>query len=242
MSCIPSGSSRRHWLIGLGLALMLPACDAYEPTLIRDAVVQLSFEKDLSNIGGATISLKAHDGKAVFRKSETGSALFAQGDGSWVEATSATHLMFGDVVEVSFDFNRANWTNPYKAGSATQTLVAISGRGEGKIQHLAFNISAGAVPLLYVVVEGADGKNHRLTSPAGAVSSGWRQARLKVDKQAERVSFYLDNTLVAESDVIPAVLQNGIDRIKFGTWHKKNQAYRGHIDNFVIREISQSDA
>jgi len=34
------------------------------------------------------------------------------------------------------------------------------------------------------------------------------------------------------------VIHSGIDRIKFGTWHKKNQAYRGEIDNFLIRVAS----
>ncbi|MEO1240730.1 MAG: hypothetical protein AAFX54_02380 [Pseudomonadota bacterium] len=226
-------------LAGALIALSVYACDSYEVTPVTDAAVHLPFETSLENIGPAPMTVEAHDGKAAYKKSKTGRALFAQGDGGWVEATPAEKLMLGDVVEISFDFNRADWTNPYKAGSATQTLVAISGRSEKKIQHLAFNISVGSVPSLYAVIEDADGEKHRLTAPAGAVSPGWHQARLYVDRRAGRASFYLDETLVAEEAVMPAVLINGIERIKFGTWHKKNQAYRGHLDNFVIRDIRE---
>lgn len=226
-------------LAGALIALSVYACDSYEVTTVTDAVVHLPFETSLDNIGPALMTAEVHDGKAVFKKSGTGRALFAQGDGGWVEAAPAEKLMLGDVVEISFDFNRADWTNPYKAGSATQTLVAISGRSEKKIQHLAFNVSTVSVPSIYAVIEDADGKNHRLSAPAGAVSPGWHQARLYIDRRTGRSSFYLDETLVAEEDVTPAVLINGVERIKFGTWYKKNQAYRGHLDNFVIRDIGE---
>lgn len=231
--------SNCRFTAGFIAIIALQACDSYEVAPALDAVVHLPFETSLENIGPAPMTVEAHDGKAAFKKSKTGRALFAQGDGGWVEATPAEALMLGDVVEISFDFNRADWTNPYKAGSATQTLVAISGRSEKKIQHLAFNISVGSVPSLYAVIEDADGENHRLAAPAGAVSPGWHQARLYVDRRAGRASFYLDETLVGEEAVVPAVLINGIERIKFGAWYKKNQAYRGHLDNFVIRNIGE---
>lgn len=231
--------ARFKLLAGALIALPVYACDSYEVTPVTDAVVHLPFEATLDNVGPASMTVEAHDGKAAFKKGKTGRALFAQGEGGWVEAAPAEKLMLSDVVEISFDFNRADWTNPYKAGSATQTLVAISGRSEKKIQHLAFNISTGSVPSLYAVIEDADGENHRLAAPAGAVSPGWHRARLYVDRRAGRASFYLDETLVAEEEVTPAVLINGVERIKFGTWYKKNQAYRGRLDNFVIRDIDE---
>ncbi|MEM9616431.1 MAG: hypothetical protein AAF936_00585 [Pseudomonadota bacterium] len=231
--------TRRKLLAGVLIALSANACDSYEVTPVMDAVVHLPFEATLDNVGSAPITAEAHDGKAAFKKSKTGRALFAQGEGGWIEAASAEKLMLGDVVEISFDFNRADWTNPYKAGSATQTLVAISGRSEKKIQHLAFNISTGPVPSLYAVIEDTDGENHRLADPAGVVTPGWHRARLYVDRRSGQTSFYLDETLVAKEEVTPAVLINGVERIKFGTWYKKNQAYRGHLDNFVIRNIGE---
>ncbi len=49
---------------------------------------------------------------------------------------------------------------------------------------------------------------------------------------------YIDGERIDCIKAVPTVIHNGIDRIKFGTWYKKNQAYRGEIDNFLILDAN----
>ena len=219
----------------------LLSCEAYEPTGDPNAFLQLPFEGNLENIGGATIEGAAYDGKTSFKRGRQGKALFTKGDGSWIEYRTPQKIVVGDVVEISFSFKRSKWSNSYVAGSSAKTIAAISGKGAEKIQHVIFNISSGDEPSMYIYIEDQDGNRERLRSEPGTVSMGWHSAKLVVDKPAGTSSFFLDDRLSATADIVPAVLINGFDSVKLGTWHKKNQAYRGRIDDFVIRDMFKAD-
>jgi hypothetical protein len=103
-----------------------------------------------------------------------------------------------------------------------------------KISHISFNIANGSSPNLQIAFEDTGGKKHRLRSEQGLVENDWHNVRLRINKQAKETLLYLDGERIDCIKAVPTVIHNGIDRIKFGTWYKKNQAYRGEIDNFLI--------
>lgn len=211
-----------------------PSEQAVDP---HDAV-HLAFEGDLKNLGWAGVTPTAESKKAKFRRGPTGKALYPLGDGTWIEYRTTKKLALGDRVSISFDYKPEKWENPYGPGSATKTIVVVSGRRPDRIQHVAFAISNGAAPIFQAQFEDADKESHRLTAEPGMASSDWNSVRLDIDRAANATQLYLNGALVASVDAVPAAIENGIDVLKFGTWYKKNQAYRGYIDNFVIADLS----
>lgn len=219
----------------IALVLILAGCSTPEPPVIESASVQLNFENNLVNLGSATVRDQAHDGSAEFAESKTGDALFCPGDGRWIEFETKDKILFDSTGEISFDFRRDDWINPYKKGSATQTAVVVSSRTPERIWHISFNIANGPKPILSVAFKDAQGQTHRLHSKNGLEATQWHHVGLRF--QDGKSQLYVNGNLDASEKAEPAVLLNGIDRIKVGTWHKQNQAYRGSIDNLVIREM-----
>ncbi len=222
----------------LVVVLTLIGCNRYEPIATDGALIQLDFERSLGNIGSVAILGQSHDGEPEFSRGKHGQALFSLGDGRWVEFEIAEAISTRNTVEISFDFRRADWVNPYKKGSVTQTVAVISSVTPTKISHISFNIANGSDPNLETAFADTDGKKHRLRSKQGLGESDWHNVRLRVDQQANVTELYVDGVRVDSIKAVPNVIHNGFDRIKLGTWHKKNQAYRGEIDNFLILEAN----
>lgn len=224
--------------VGLLFAVFLAACDGYTPEPVADAVIQLPFEDDLSNLAPLALRGEAHDSRAAYADSETGTALETFGKGGWIEIHPEEPVRIRGSMEVSFDFKRADWINPYKSGSASQTMVHLRGRSPKKIVHLTFGIRPGNEPALTAFIEGTGGQKHRFRARK-PLTLGWHTARLLFDADAKQVTLFLDDEKVDSVSTTPLVYTAGIDRIKFGTWFKKNQAYKGLIDNFVLRDIAR---
>ncbi len=230
----------------MGLAVVIAAAlwiftsrqNSYEPGIIPGAHLHLAFEGTLDNIGRDTAISRTRDGGVVYAEGPTGASFYAQGDGSYLEIDTPDMRDFADVVEISFDFRADDWTNPYENGAAVKTIAVVTGRSGDRLRHAVFNISSGNNPSLSVSIEAADGAKERLTSPSGEVSTHWHAVRLRIDREAERSSLYLDDTLIGEARIVPSVITNGIDRVQVGTWYRQNQAYRGLIDNLVIRDVT----
>ncbi len=218
------------------LVLTLTGCSGLEPTATDRALIRIDFESNLGSLGSAAISGQSHDGEPEFNMGKNGQALFSLGDGRWVEFESAETISIDNTAEISFDFRRADWVNPYRNGSGTQTAAVISNVSPRKISHISFNIANGSNPNLQVAFDDIDGKKYRLRSEQGFVEDDWHNVRLRINTQAEETLLYLDGIRIDSIKAVPIVIHNGIDRIKFGTWYKKNQAYRGEIDNFLILE------
>lgn len=220
------------------LVLTLTGCGSYKPIATDDVLVRIDFERSLDSLGSAAISGQSHDGEPEFNKGKNGEALYSLGDGRWVEFESAETISINNTVEISFDFRRADWVNPYKNGSGTQTAAVISSVSPKKISHISFNIANGSNPNLRIAFEDTEAKKQRLYSEQGLVENDWHNVRLRINTQAEETLLYIDGVRIDSINAVPTVIRNGIDRIKFGTWYKKNQAYRGEIDNFLILEAN----
>ena len=104
------------------------------------------------------------------------------------------------------------------------------------MNHLSFGFKPGASLYFYVTFRDSENKYHTIRSREGTVRFAWHEVKLRVHMNAGVTILYFDGYLVGQKSVVPVALSNGIDGIVFGTWYKKNQAYRGLIDDFVIRE------
>ena len=207
-----------------------------------DSPIYLPFEKSLENLGNVTTRGDVHNGEIKYQESPQGMALQTQGDGSWVAVYPKKKIEVVDIVEISFSFKRDNWENPYVAGSGSQTIATVSGKDEKRINHLSFGFYPGASLAFYVSFTDEKNKYHTITTREGAASFDWHQVKLRVDMQEGVTLLYFDGELVDQKSRVPVALIKGIDRIIFGTWFRKNQAYRGLIDDFVIRDIRISRA
>jgi len=101
-----------------------------------------------------------------------------------------------------------------------------------------FNLSNGNEPILSVALQDKTGAKDKLKSSAGVVTMDWHHVRLVVDQTSETSELFLDGELIAKSEIVPSVVSDGVDRVRIGTWHRQNQAFRGLIDNFVIRDAA----
>lgn len=213
------------------------APDVYEPIAAEGALVQLDFEASLETLGSAPIVGEAHGGDAQFDDGISGKALYSVGDGRWVYFETVSTITIGNAVNIAFDFKPAEGINPNRKGRGTQTVAVISSASPAKIWHISFNVLAGSRnPYLYVNFDDTDGNKYKLRSKDGSVGTDWHNVQLHIDRQAQETKLYIDGALIDSETAVPTVVDNGIDRIKLGTWHKQNQAYRGHIDNFAISE------
>lgn len=225
-------------LIGLLLALLILACDSYQPTPNANALIQLPFENSLDNIGTAMIVGKVLEGNVGYSASPQGKAIHMQGDGGWVEFGPASTIRLHRSIEVSFDFKRDNWDNPYKKGSVLQTIATLSGKGQDRIEHLSFAFTPGNHLSFSIYFRDRQGNRHNMRTPPGVVTLDWHQVRLEIDTEAQETRLYIDNELRDREEAIPSIVVHGIDRVKLGTWYKRNQAYRGLVDNFMVLDKS----
>ncbi|MBG6201535.1 hypothetical protein IWQ48_002673 [Labrenzia sp. EL_13] len=209
---------------------------------IEGAYVQLGFEGTVDTIGEIDLHPQSVDGKAVFSTGKTGQAYFAQGDGRYVEIKTPDVISLSERVDISFDIKAEDWTNPYEKSAPVKTVAVVSGKSGDRIRHVIFNLSNGEEPVLSVAMEDVTGSKARLASGPGAMTLNWHQVRLVIDRTSEKTQLYLDGALVTETGIVPAVVSHGMDRVKIGTWYRRNQAFRGLLDNFVIRDAMRDGA
>ncbi|MET1416020.1 LamG-like jellyroll fold domain-containing protein [Roseibium sp. HPY-6] len=226
---------------GVALIALWPRGDnvqAYLPAPIEGAYVQLAFEGSLDTLGALNVSAQSRDGDAVFSPGPTGSAYFAQGDGRYLELATPDLNTLARRIDISFDLKAEEWTNPYEKSAPVKTIAVVSGKSGDRIRHVIFNLSSGDRPTLSVSVEDENGSKDRLVAERGAFTMAWHRIRLVIDQGEDSTQLYLDGELVAKSEVIPSIVSHGVDRVKIGTWYRQNQAFRGHVDNFVIRDAT----
>lgn len=232
---------RGFMFYGLFSALLLLACDSYQPTPNANALIQLPFENSLDNLGTAVISgevFEVEEGDIDYRAGPQGKAIHMPGNGGWVEFRPISPVTLYRSIHVSFGFKRDDWENPYKKGAVLQTIATLSGTGQDRIEHLSFAFTPGNQRSFSVHFRDQQGNRHRMRTPPGLVTREWHQVRLEIDTEAQETRLYIDNQLLGKKAAIPSIVVHGIDRVKLGTWYKRNQAYRGLIDNFMVLDKS----
>ncbi len=231
------GGYLKKFILVVVIAGLLSACGG--PSSEDDAAIEwlhLPFDGSLHNNGYAATQGEVFAGEIEYRPGVMGEALFTQGDGSWVEIKADPPILPGNTIEIGFNFRREDWKNPYKSGSGVQTLVSFSGRDEKRIWHLSFSYRPGdRASSLAIAFKDENGRFRRMKSKPGSVGLGWHKVGLSIDRESGETRLYLDDVLVDSGDFIPQVMNVGVRKIKLGTWYKQNQAYRGLIDELVMK-------
>ena len=222
----------------IALWLLRPSAPAYTPTPDPRAYLQFAFEGNLDTLAPTPVEASVIDGDLVYGEGTTGQTFAAQGDGSALVITTRDLYDLAEVVEITLDFRPEAWTNPHKGSAAVQTMVVLSGRSGEKLRHLTIDLPAHTSPEFRVTFEDIEGAKHTLTTPAADFELEWHNVRIRANRASGRTEVFLNGTSIGTLEALPSGITHGIDTIKLGTWFRQNQAFRGQIDNLIIRDAS----
>lgn len=222
-------------LTGVAVWLTVERDIVAPPEPIADAQLQLTFEDTLGSLSDTEITTFVRDGRAAYAMGQTGLAFQAEGDGSRLDIAFHTPVEITGPTEIAFDFRAEDWTNPYSPGAAAQTMAVVTGRIGGKLSHVVFNLSPRPGRTLTVSFETANGHSVKFSPSRDRIGTDWHSVRLVFDPETRTSELWLDGKRVVSAPLVPAIAHHRIDRLQIGTWHRQNQAYRGLIDNFVLR-------
>ncbi len=226
-------------LTGATFWLLSEPGQTYEPKLDPKAYFQFAFENNLENLSGPSFDAAIENGSAAFGSGPTGQSYHSQGDGSALVILTPDLNNLAEAVEIEFDFLVEDWINPYEQSAPVQTMLVLSGKSGDKIRHLRIEISTAGAPKFRVGAESAKGEKAVVIAAPGDLMERWHNVRVLVDRTRPETGVFLNNVSVGSVDFLPSVFEDGIDRIKIGTWHQQNQAFRGQIDNLVLRDVSE---
>ena len=221
------------------LAATLAGCDTYVAEPIDGALVQLAFEGNLENLGSAALLGAAHDETPWMKPGPTGKYYVAQGRGGWLQFTAPETIEISGSVEISFDARNLDWKGPPARKNPFETMLNLSGQMPGRMRHITFNTGATS-KRVEVSYRDENDETIRLSSEDGALSDKWRKVALTIDADAGETRLTIDGRAVASSPILPYLATHGVDAIRVGTWHKSNQAFRGEIDNVVVRRLDSA--
>ncbi|MEM9360903.1 MAG: hypothetical protein AAGB04_32430 [Pseudomonadota bacterium] len=208
----------------------------YEPAVDPRAYLQFAFEENLQNLSDVPVEATIKNGSVVFGRGNSGQTFYAKGDGAALFMLSSELKDFPETVEIEFDFEVEDWTNPYEKSAPVQTMVVFSGKSGGKIRHLRIDVTTHQTAEFRVAAEDSQGTKAELTAAPGDLFTNWQNVRIVVDQSRSQTEVFLNDVAIGSFDILPSVIEDGIEQIKIGTWHGQNQAYRGQIDNFILRD------
>jgi hypothetical protein len=166
-----------------------------------------------------------------------GQALFIGGTEDWLDIPMGNPVSLAGGLTLELWVKRDDWMNPYKGGSGWQTIAALG-------TEFSLAITAPGCPLHKPwALEGsasryrADVKETEssrvLSAPGSVAAKRWTHAALVYDQAQGTLSLYQNGKLLDIARGVPP-MDFGRGRLRLGTWHKANQAFRGEIDDVVI--------
>jgi hypothetical protein len=199
--------------------------------------VLLTFDSGFDDEGPNRFKAVPNGNEVRLVPGRRGQALFIGGTEDWLDITMDSPVPLAGGVTLELWVKREDWTNPYKGGSGWQTVAAL---GTG----FSLAITAPGCPLHKPwALEGsasryrADVKEREtsrvLSAPGSVAAKRWTHAALVYDQAQGTLSLYQDGKLTDIARGAPP-LDLGKGRLRLGTWHKANQAFRGEIDDVVI--------
>jgi hypothetical protein len=194
----------------------------------REPLVRLPFDEDLDDAGPHRARASPRGDEVGLRPGVLGRALFVGGTRDWVDYELPAAVDLSASVSLELWVRRDDWVNPYRAGSGTQTIVAVGPlvlgldrvrEGAAGPDRVRPRASVGPVRLRARIVHVAA---HRWTHLAVVYDRRWQTARLYVDgERVARAGVY------GSSGSRPG-------GVRIGTWHEANQAFRGEVDELRV--------
>ncbi|MCU7834616.1 MAG: matrixin family metalloprotease [gamma proteobacterium symbiont of Taylorina sp.] len=216
-----------------------------KPKLIsgKALIAQLSFDHNLNDSGPYKMQGQVNGDEVSLRKGIKGNGLFVGGSEDWLDLPLPDQLLLESGFTSEFWFRRENWSNPYIGGAGFQTLVAIT---SSFVQDITAEGCALTPPWALVsTVSHRNLKNREsetvraYTKPDIIQPNIWLHAATVYDPFESSLSLYLDGKLVETIWAVPAPLFS-IRHIRFGTWFKANQAFRGMLDEFKLYNYART--
>ncbi len=228
-------------LLTAALWLSAPGAGAaQEPPFIK-----LSFDSGFDDEGPYRLKAERHGDGVKLVPGYSGQALYVDGTEDWLDFHYSTAVSFSRGYTLELRFRRTDWKNPYKGGSGWETVASLGING-------SLSITAPGCPLhkpwalegsaLYYPPGAEDSDISRVLSRPGIIAPGeWRHAVLVYDAAAEELSLYLDGEPADRAvEVLPPPFSLRLFRL--GTWYKRNQAFRGEIDEVAVYNYPRKPA
>lgn len=208
-------------------------------------VLRLSFDAGFDDEGPLRLPALASGDEVSLVPGVSGRALFVGGTEDWLDFPLESAPAFDRGFTLQLWFRRADWTNPYRGGSGWQTPVALT-------TDASLSITAPGCPLhkpwaLHGSVSrrnpaaGESDTANALSAPGSVPSGRWIHAALVHDPAEASLLVYLDGVLAERTRGAPAPDMTW-RRLRLGTWHKANQAFRGEIDEFEVYDYPRTGA
>lgn len=208
-------------------------------------VLRLSFDAGLDDEGPLRLRAEATGDEVTLVPGMIGRALHVGGTEDWVDLPFGPMPSFDRGFTLELWFRRADWTNPYAGGSGWQTLAALT-------TSASLSITAPGCPLHKPwalhgsvsrrnTVAGETDTANALSAPGSVPSGRWIHAALVHDPEEEALLVYLDGALADRAKGAPAP-EMAWRRLRLGTWHKANQAFRGEIDEVEVYDYPRPSA
>ncbi len=209
----------------------------------REPVIAMSFDVDLHDAGRHRFLATTH-GDGVSRAAGLrGLALSIGGTEDWLDVDLRGEPSFDDGVSLVMWIRRDDWTNPYRGGSGWQTLAALD-------TGVALNITAPGCPMhepwaldgsvsRYRKDVGEFEAAHALSPPGAIQENRWVHVGLVYDPAEATLAIYLDGVRVDQARGVPRPDLRR-QRLRIGTWHEANQAFRGLVDDLLVYDYPLS--
>ncbi len=203
-----------------------------------ELVLYLPFNGNFLDEGVFNFSTEVKGDEVSFADGVQGEAVFIGGSEDWVEVKIDESISFENGATLELWFKRDDWTNPYRAGSGGQILGTIDGiilkldnRGGAKKRIWKLAGSVGV----------SDSRVRVLSQKSEIASDVWMHAAIVYASSISKVQLYLDGSLVDEQeDAHPQFRQKFVNPFKVGTWYKKNEAFRGFVDDVKLYNYAKS--
>ncbi len=206
-------------------------------------VARFTFDQDMNDAGPFQMKGQVHGDEVFLRKGIKGRGLFIGGTEDWLDVPLPNQLILESGFTSEFWFQREDWSNPYKGGSGFQTLVAVT---TSFVQDLTADGCALVDPWALVSTISHRNRKHNesetvraYTKPNAIQPKKWHHAATVYDPFESSLTLYLDGQLVETTWAAPAP-SFAIRNLRFGTWHKANQAFRGTLDEFKLYNYARS--
>ena len=208
-------------------------------------VLRLSFDDGFDDEGPLHLQAEASGNEVRLVPGMSGRALFVGGTEDWLDLPLSSAFSFDQGFTLELWFRRAHWENPYRNGSGWQTLAALT-------TDASLSITAPGCPLhkpwaLHGTVsrhnkEVDENESADTLSRPGSVPAGrWIHAALVHNPEEASLSLYLDGVLADRAKGAPPPDMTW-RRLRLGTWHKANQAFRGEIDEVEVYDYPRTDS
>lgn len=202
----------------------------------RPPVLRLSFDRDLNDEGPHHLRSAMSGDEVRLVPGVRGSAVFIGGTEDWLDLPLSSAILFDKGFSLELWYRRDDWKNPYKGGSGWQTIAALSG-------DASLSITAPGCPLhkpwaLQGDVDGGSASSYVFSTP-DLPARKWTHAALVYDPTDRTLTLYLDGTRVDQAKGVPKP-DFKLRKLRLGTWHKANQAFRGEIDEVEVYDFPRS--